>query len=1326
MKIEKKAILVALLVSLFSILGFLMFNEQTKIQASEENKSNYTLKKISESTNQVEYLLKVENSQKAKIELSLDETKIGLLSEEALMESFSSQQASELEVKEHDQTNKVTIQFKKAKGNYEFPIVFDATKIGKNISDTLKVVHENDVVAKGSFNLKYPGQVVETPINTNPITPTVASNTRSVATVENWTTFVSALQNPTVHSIKLTKNISRGSSSVNPGTVNRSVTIDGTNGVDNFELDFGANSAANFRITLGSVGIASEIRFNNVNLKGSGTAVSSNDALVYASAADSANWTAAFNNISLSEGHTKRIAYLPNGAILMDGGNIHLTHNGIGSGGAGGTSMNDNWHKLFEAKNITITNGTKVSGSFSDMFLASQVNDSTINVDQGSTLDLNNSRTAMIGLNGDRATMKFNGEGTKATLYGSQNGVDAFGTIVGIKGANSVIEVTNSAEFLLTSKSHPTTVMEGNGGIFNIKNNAKLHATILDDATGNGFGAVMRFRLSNDMQFNIEDKSEFILLKEKSSRSETLRLSASSTANGNNAVKVTGGSKFKVINNGNQEGINYTGTGNSFRVQDKDSKVEIVAKGNRGFSSGNRTIIAGDPGTEFTIDGYGTGGTFDFGTNSILEFHNMLYYDFRNNSGSVVFNGSGDLKNVYSDVSVWKQGNADQLEGNPFRAWTLIDMGLYDTGFRYDYHSSRAARYRTFEMSQINLPGTFTTDDAAHAVLGSTANSMRTMARISGNNANPIVDELRTPTNADKYLFGHVTIPEGVEGSRDAWTDEVTVVLKVTKANGEAPYEINGKTVGVDGSSKGLSVYGENERAGLFQAENKKTSSGTAEFFEAGDKVEVVRAWRGGKAGDLNPDPSSVHIGKPGDEVPDGLKGWAESVESLDVTPPTQAVVPTNLNNATKQLSGTSNENGAKVFVKVNDQWLKGSDGKAITSKVSAGKWTIDLPEYLDKTAKVDVYLKDTATNSPLPAFTLPKTYTQEPDGVFGNINEEITGYENYQGYHDAVKVGNKDERFNQAKRLITKDVIPDQSKLVKSVVSSGGSGKTAIGDTLTYTLQAENPKTGSEPWKNVELVDVLATGLSFDPTDNGITINGKSIGTDQSKFSYDEETRTLKIYVGDLAANKKVTASFKVKLGQDAIVGNDIKNLAKANGDSPREKPFIQGPINPDSAHELLTISSNEVGLPGGKVEGVLSFVSAPKMIDFGLKESGSYGNFSADNPEFDQSLVVSDSREVLTDWKLSAKVTKVMESTDDQSYKLPEALIYKDGARDNVLKLEEPYDIIKKARGSQNISEEEWVKKGNGFKMVLEANQYRKIGEYTATIKFTLSETQ
>uniref|UniRef100_UPI001ED8C3B6 hypothetical protein n=1 Tax=Enterococcus mundtii TaxID=53346 RepID=UPI001ED8C3B6 len=38
---------------------------------------------------------------------------------------------------------------------------------------------------------------------------------------------------------------------------------------------------------------------------------------------------------------------------------------------------------------------------------------------------------------------------------------------------------------------------------------------------------------------------------------------------------------------------------------------------------------------------------------------------------------------------------------------------------------------------------------------------MTAYSRISANNARAVVDELRVPTNADKSIFGHVSIPEG-------------------------------------------------------------------------------------------------------------------------------------------------------------------------------------------------------------------------------------------------------------------------------------------------------------------------------------------------------------------------------------------------------------------------------------------------------------------------------------------------------------------------------------------------------------------------------------
>nr|WP_242700679.1 isopeptide-forming domain-containing fimbrial protein [Enterococcus sp. DIV0212c] len=444
-------------------------------------------------------------------------------------------------------------------------------------------------------------------------------------------------------------------------------------------------------------------------------------------------------------------------------------------------------------------------------------------------------------------------------------------------------------------------------------------------------------------------------------------------------------------------------------------------------------------------------------------------------------------------------------------------------------------------------------------------------------------------------------------------------------------------------------------------------------------------------------------------------------VEAIDVTPPTQAVVATDLNNATKQLSGTSDENGAKIFVKVNDQWLKDAGGQAVSTTVSSGKWLLDLPKYLTKTDKVDIYVKDTTTINPLPAYPLPDTYTQEPDGVFGNINVEVNEYENYQGYHDAVKSGTKDERFNQAKRLTVNDVLPDKPGLAKTAKSSGGE-TTSIGDVITYTLKVSNNKADSQDWKNIQLVDKIPEGLIFDPLNHGITISGSPVGG--NRFKYDDQTRTLTIAVGNISAKKLKTITFNATVSQNAVVGQDIINIAEANGDSPQEKPFVPGTINPNSEHESISVKSGGAGVPGGEIMGSLSFISAPTALDFGVQTEKLNGKTIAVEPTIvGEQLVVSDNRKDLKKWTMFAAVLTPLANGDTI---LPSAIHYVNGNSDEVITglSKEIFSHTNKNAGEYNISEEEWEKKGNGFKVELPPGAVNKLGKYQATIQFTLSD--
>ena len=73
---------------------------------------------------------------------------------------------------------------------------------------------------------------------------------------------------------------------------------------------------------------------------------------------------------------------------------------------------------------------------------------------------------------------------------------------------------------------------------------------------------------------------------------------------------------------------------------------------------------------------------------------------------------------------------------------------------------------------------TFTGSDAVN-------NGWRQIRRMTANNAPPIVDVLRVPTDADQRIFGHVTIQEGNRSARSAHQDEVFVDIEIRNENGE-------------------------------------------------------------------------------------------------------------------------------------------------------------------------------------------------------------------------------------------------------------------------------------------------------------------------------------------------------------------------------------------------------------------------------------------------------------------------------------------------------------------------------------------------------------
>ncbi|MGX7244597.1 pectate lyase-like adhesive domain-containing protein [Enterococcus quebecensis] len=1090
--------------------------------------------------------------------------------------------------------------------------------------------------------------------------------------VANWTDLIAALRDTTIDRINITANFTSGAALP---AVNRELVINGNNHVIGFGaryFDIGATG----KITI------SDLEYTGTNYLASGSGI-----LVLT------------NKISSSAGNSSVLANMNGATVIFD--NVDLYFDSTSSTGA------------VAAKTFLITNQSKVDSNSERFYqiTATSNTGATFIVDKQSKVLLSSMKGTGTGNRGQpiQATrqldMTVEGAGTELKIRGNgRQNVDYTG-LINIDADASTITVENEAILDIYTENTSGINMQSLGGMFNVKNKSLLNIRQTGD---NNYerAAMIRFRLRGNMQFNIEGQSEIKMVKESGS-APGIRMYG-----GGNAINVSGGSDFTLVNrgtgtpidpggNGGNQGILYTNgsaTPDSFVVKDEDSSVDIQATNGAAIDARglNMSIVAGT-GTYFVARGQTrTAGTGIFNAGNLkADFAAMKYFDFVNTrpGGGLVFDTSSGstFQSLHSDISVWVVG-VNNIAGNPMRSFVSANIVLTGANF-----------------------GTIGSGTDAEVLDGFNKDGgMPKYTRLNGNNQKAVVDELRVPTNADKYIFGHAGIPEGKHDSnRDAFTGEVSVVVGVYDENDTLLYKTTGTIVEDSTGSGKISVYGDDARGGIFKLDTEAKET----FLKTGQKIKVLEAWRGNK------DTGKVHISEEKDLT-------APNRSVLDVTPPIPTkLTDAKLNNATKVLSGTGAEVGGSVFIYYdsgdnNIGTLLGSVAVGID-----GTWSFNLPQYVDKTKELSVYLKDKAGKHT--AAQLIPSNPEDPNSTkvydqIGLIKPPVTNVEDgninpYKdlSYHDAV--------FTGVAKYEVADVLPTAA--LKKTTATYREGvkvaNTQVGDTVLYTLTATNSKDAAVQtnWKNIVIKDALPEELIFDAAKAEVTIGGNPAQTNQ--YSY--ENGVLSFKVGELKTQESVVVTFKVTVAETAV-DKEIFNEATVTGDSPREVPFVAGPNDPNALFEQVTAKSERVGLDGGKVFGVLSLSSAPSVIDFGLKKTGSYGQFSAEKPVYDQPLIVSDSRASITDWELTAKVIKVMESEDDSSYKLPEAIVYKKGTSESVLKLDEPNVIatsgdLSAARGSYDVSEEEWAKKGNGFKMMLQPNQYRKLGEYTATIEFTLS---
>lgn len=462
----------------------------------------------------------------------------------------------------------------------------------------------------------------------------------------------------------------------------------------------------------------------------------------------------------------------------------------------------------------------------------------------------------------------------------------------------------------------------------------------------------------------------------------------------NNQVLVKNNGYFTVHNTGNgtasngnlgggNQGIHYvSGSDNKFTVTDPGSKVLIDASSgpaiDMGAFAGNVTVSNHGYFEASGKTSTAAGGIFN-GKKLMVTFDNPLFMNFRNNrsSGGNIFNGGEQsiLNAKKSDLSVWKNG-AD-LDGDPDLNFPTLDFTFIGTNFN--------------TLQSTNKPKVLNTETFG-------VNGLTDYSRLSSNNARwVIVDELRVPTNADKRIYGHVSIPVGLEGnSRSAWDEEATVTVEVERLDGSKE-EYTAKTVGHSNRYPGISIYGEKPRGGLFEIK-------LADFLQAGDKVSIKEAKL--TSGNLTQGHENIIL--------------TDTVMTFPIVPPKPAEFSSDVVKTTDTMIAGHSDN-------VNVDVTATHNGKAIDTPTvvvdSSGNFEIPLTEVtLAQGDEIQVFLRDKAGSAENARVIEPPKTNNEG----GNINpsNELT-------FHDAVFVKAKVLTVEEAYTRIIVEFVNELDQLI-------------------------------------------------------------------------------------------------------------------------------------------------------------------------------------------------------------------------------------------------------------------------------------------------------
>ncbi|MEG0550557.1 MAG: hypothetical protein RR554_05315 [Vagococcus sp.] len=882
------------------------------------------------------------------------------------------------------------------------------------------------------------------------------------ASVNDWTDFRNAISNASVDKIVVNEPIFAGASLA---SVNREIEIDGQNNL----IDFKGQALA-FKA-------GGKITVSNFKFTGTGTIFTGTEGELILK-----------NKIIADDKNTAGLANIGGKSLVkFDGADAKY-------------SRGENTTAGITSKDFVVTNGTIIDSTAISLY-ESKVDGGTTTIDKGSKIEAKSfgpkdNKSGQVFKYNNVADIFIKDLGTEVNLSGNVFTDGNDGALFTIQKDNSSLNVLDGAKMNLLSERTTALVMYSRNGVFNVKNGSELNFT--SNGNNNEYGGTIRFRVRGENTFNIEDNSKINILKtgKNNGNKNEILPPAIRMSGENNKVIVKNNSEFRVTNEGNvngtdsnsggnrgNQGLLYNkGAGNQFIVDGANSSVDIQAKHGAAIDAksagidiqaGEDTYFVTRGTTSSTSDAIFSAGVMN------INMYKPKYFDFSSKNSQVFDNSNGSkMKTEGSDLSVWKKGS--DLQGNPFNSWSLIDYSL------------SGADYNTIDSSND--------EDFL-----STFNKMSDYSRITANNQSAKVTSIQVPTNADQYIYVNTSVPEGkYDEDRPAYDNEVGVRVGLYDEQGKEINQLTGRTT----TEK---IYdADDEKLGVVKIPLPKK-----EFFKPGMSVKVLSAWRG--SGDENSD--KAHMSHPEDIT-------AKEVTAVDVTPPNQVTLDSKtISNSTTKLSGTSDQEGARIFLKNNGQWMKDEQDKILTTTVKNGKWSLTLPKVLSKNDVFEIYAKeDMAIDKAGITYQLPDTYTQEPNGVSGNLNVSAINYGQYPGYHDAMG----DSRFDPSLKLSVLDAMPYTPKITKiaRALTKDEKGNqipqiegdkpanpdewqgtvTKVNNTLSYRIVVQIPGSiGEEQEKvmyNANVTDVIPKGLEFNKEDVKVW-KYKKDDTDNLPFRY-------------------------------------------------------------------------------------------------------------------------------------------------------------------------------------------------------------------------------